>query len=404
MSKSEQAVIGALLQDNTKIDEIRALLKPVDFVDPRNSVIIAVIYAMQVGIDPLTVADKLKNDTGILVYLTECMNQCYAIDNLSIYANNVKEESKKRKILASAQRLIANPDNLDLHKQELMEIENDNVEQYHNIENLFTESLIRLDEKVNCGIETGFRDIDKALCGLQPGNLIVIAARPSIGKTLLALHMARHIGITNQLPTLFFSLEMQRYELCNRLISFYSEINSEKFLTKKFTEEEWKLLMIAQEKFTGSKLFIYDKPAITLDDIRCQARKLKNSEGLKSIFIDYIGLMGDKGENEVIRYGIISRGLKAIAKDFDVPVIAISQLNRELEKRQDKRPILSDIRQSGEIEQDADVIMFLYNGAGYKDIHCPPNIAELNVAKHRNGALAHINLRYNFSICEFRNY
>lgn len=404
MNISENAVIGGLLQDNARIDEVKALLQPADFSDPKNRLIINMIYCMKSAVDFVTVTDKFKNDSVIMSHLVQCINQCTSLDNLMSYVLNVKNESKKQKIIVSAQALLANPDLLDQHKQQLLELEIDTTNQYYSISDLYNTSLLNLDEKPNRGLLTGFREIDKALSGLQPGNLIVLAARPGMGKTLLALHIARHIGMINKFPTLFFELEMQKEELCHRLISFYSNMHFKKIRERNFANDDWQILMASQKYFQDTKLFIHDKANATLNDVRIQARHLKNREGLAALFVDHISLMGDCHENEVIRHGLISRGLKSIAKDFDIPVIAISQLNRKLEDRKCKRPILSDIRQSGEIEQDADVIMFLYNGAYYHDHDCPTGIAELEIAKHRNGECAQIKLRYDFSICEFRDY
>lgn len=415
---AETAVIGALLMHNDLLDDVLGELKEDDFsIHFLRRAFVAICEMRKRDptqpIDIITVTDHIKithkeNESMVFVELAEVANYSYSAANIKAYVEMVKKESNKRKtaqLLNLSAQKIANGDEdyLDYLRNGLMKIENNCPFVVTPFKDLLDQVMVRLQEDCEkgggiTGLPTGFYDLDDVTNGLQAADLIILAARPSMGKTLLMLNIADNISFikTNE-PVVLFSLEMPASQIIKRSLSRTSRVKGDILFKSKLNGEDWEKMSLALEQMGRSKLFINDNSRMSVYQMRSYCRKIRNEHGLKAVFIDYIGLMDGEGENETLRLGNISRDLKALAKDFNVPVFVLCQLNRKIEERKDRTPMLSDIRQSGNIEQDADIVMFLDRD---KDIGLE---AKLYIAKHRNGRLAEITLTLDLEHFEFKN-
>lgn len=416
---AENTVIGILLTTRDLWEDVTSELKEDDFCEyfcRRTFIAIGEMKKRDPNCvtDILTVSDYMPLDSGekhndVFRELAEIANNAFPSTNLKTYIEIVKKESNKRKLsalISLTQTKIFNDDEdyLDFVRQGLLDIENNTSFTITAYQDVMNEMIQRLEEDCNSGkaitgLASGFTELDDITNGLQNGDLIILAARPSMGKTLLMMNIADNISClcTNE-PCVLFSLEMPAIQISKRTLARVSGISGNLIFKAKLTDDHWLMISQAIEKLQTTKLFINDTSRMNVYQMRSYCRKIRNECGLKAVFIDYIGLMDGEGENETLRLGNISRDLKALAKDFNIPVVVLCQLNRKIEERKDRTPMLSDLRQSGNIEQDADLVIFLDRDkeAG-KD-------ATVTIAKHRNGRLAQFKLLLDLDHFEFKNY
>lgn len=407
---AEASLLGAMMLKQDAIAaaaEVRLIAA--DFYKPSHGHIFDAIESLYHRGDPadiVTVADELTRDglleaVGGKPYLIELQAGTPAISNASRYARIVEEFSLLRKLIGVAGEIAemgySMPDDvtavLDRAETMVFEVNGARVaDDMVPVKDLLADALDKLETlyergEAVTGVPTGFRDLDEKLAGLQPNNLIVVGARPAMGKTSFALGILAHAAMEANTTTLLFSLEMGRDEITQRLLTSEARVDASKLKTGNFDDRDWQKVTQAVGRLAEAPIFIDDNPNVTVMDIRAKARRLKARENLGLIIIDYMQLMTGRGraENRQVEVAEISRGLKILARELQVPVIALSQLSRTLESRQDKRPLLSDLRESGSLEQDADVVMFLYRDEVYNPESADKGAAEVIVAKHRNG-------------------
>jgi replicative DNA helicase len=407
--QAEESLLGAMLLSKDAISAGVESCKAGDFYRPAHGHIfeaICSLYAQGEPADPVTVADELKRADLLDVAggpgnLVALQASTPAIGNAVRYARIVSEHALLRRLIGVASEIAemgySLPEDVvgTLDKAEAMVfdiVERRVTDSLKPLRELLAASLDHLETlysrgDVITGMPTGYVDLDKRLCGLQPSALVIVGARPSMGKTSFALGMAAHAAIVKQQPVLFFSLEMSHLELTQRLLCSEARVDSSRMRTGKLDESDWPKVVNAIGTLGDAPLFIDDNPNLTVMEIRAKARRLKSREGLGLIVIDYLQLMSGQGwsENRQVAVSEISRGLKILARELSVPVVALSQLSRNLEARGDKRPVLADLRESGSLEQDADVVLFIYRDEVYNKESPDKGAAEIIVAKHRNG-------------------
>jgi replicative DNA helicase len=403
--EAEESVLGALLLDKDAIIGIAEFLDPSDFYDDRHREIFECaleLYEERIPIDVLTISERLKKrkvlkKVGGVSYLVEVANQVPTAAHVEHYGKIVKDAATKRSLMKAASTLVELSMDEGLAAEELLdkaESEVFSLTQRHlhkgfaPVRDALAESFDRLDELHKQaeglrGVPTGFKDLDDTLAGLQKSNLIIIAARPGIGKTTLALNISQNLAVKHKRPVGFFSLEMSKEELVDRLLVAQADIDAWRLKTGKLSEDDFTNLSNAMGELAEAPLFIDDTPALSILEMRTKARRLQVEAGVDLIIIDYLQLARSRQlENRVQEVSEISQGLKNLARELKIPVIAISQLSRAVEQRGEKRPQLADLRESGSIEQDADVVMFLW-----KESEDNPENLNLDIAKHRNGPL-----------------
>lgn len=409
--EAEKSVLGAILIDKDAIVEVAEAVKSEMFYNENHGLIYAAMIALYENRDPIdliTVADKLKKDKGLtrvggMAYLSELTNVVPTSANVVKYAALVKETYIKRQMISAAATLgeLAFDDSnelatiLDTAEKAVFSLSQKNIKRsFIPIKEALAESFDRLDELQKMegglrGVPTGFNDLDDVLAGLQDSNLIILAARPGVGKTALATNIAQYAAVEKKIPVGIFSLEMSNLELINRMLVGQAGIDAWKMKTGNLKPDDFEKLSEAMGILADSPLFIDDTPGQTILQMRTKARRLHSEVGIKLLVVDYLQLVvGDgKYENRVQEVGAISQGLKNLARELRIPVLALSQLSRAIENRGGKIPQLSDLRESGSIEQDSDVVMFLYrpddnNLEQYR----------LSIAKHRNGPLDQVSL------------
>ena len=408
--EAEASVLGALLLDKDAVIAVAEFLLHDDFYDERHKDIyeaVLSLYEERIPIDVLTVSEKLKKQKdlkkiGGASYLADIANKVPTAAHVEHYGRIVKDLAVKRALMKAASKLvefsldegISSADLLDKAESEVFSLSQKNVKKtFRPIRDVLAESFDRLDELHKQegglrGVATGFVDLDNATAGLQKSNLIILAARPGVGKTTLAMNIAQYAAITNKKHVGFFSLEMSVEELVDRLSVNVADIDAWRLKTGKLNEDEFTKLSTAYGILAEAPIYIDDTPALSILEMRTKARRLQVEHGLDLIIVDYLQLAKSRNlENRVQEVGEISQGLKNLARELKVPVIAVSQLSRGVESRTIKRPQLSDLRESGSIEQDADVVMFLWR----EDDDNHDNFI-LDIAKHRNGPLASISL------------
>ncbi len=418
----EEAILGCLLQDNTTFDEIGHILKPNDFNSRFNRDVFEVTSALISDgkkADIICVSQILKDryqekSDDSLVKVCDIAQSCYSPSNIKSYAELVKQSSIDRELIKLAQDVITSvhqkkENRLDYAQQRFSDLVEQVPSEISSVGDILGKVLSSIDQRQQCkglitGVPTGFIDLDKLTRGLHGGDLIILAGRPGMGKTLLAMNIAEHIAIQERCSVAIFSLEMSKQQLVERSLISVTRLDSEKVQTGTLEAESFARLSEAIPQLLGVKLFVDDCSSLSITDIRSKCRRIKREHGLSLVVVDYITLMSGEGENETIRIGNISRGLKLLARDLDVPVIAISQLNRSVEHRSDKRPTMADLRQSGSIEQDADLIMFIYRDEVYNRNSQDKGVAEIILAKHRNGNVGTVSLAFNGRHCRFDNF
>jgi replicative DNA helicase len=423
----EEAVLGAMLIDEKGVNEIIELLSPEVFYKKSHQLIyesIERLFRESEPIDLLTVSADLKKNknfepAGGDFYLISLSQKVSSSAHIEFHSRIILQKYIQRKLITISNEIIQKSYNestdvmdlLDEAESKLYDVAQGNIKtSTESAQNLVIRAKARIEEIAKqeglSGVSTGFEKLDKLTSGWQPSDLVIIAARPGMGKTALALSMARNISVQQKIPVAFFSLEMSSVQLITRLISSETGLSSDKLRTGKLADHEWQQLNIKVSDLESSPLFIDDSPSLTIFELRAKARRLASSHGIKLIIIDYLQLMNigssNKAGNREQEISTISRNLKALAKELDIPVIALSQLSRAVETRGGtKRPILSDLRESGAIEQDADIVSFLYRPEYYgitewdDDMKTPSEgQGEFIVAKHRNGALDSIKLKF----------
>lgn len=424
----EQALIGSMLIDNEIIKEVVEELQPDDFYDVGFRTVYEAIYDIasntSTGIDAVMIQDKMvKRDAPeeytSVDYLKGLMMSVISSATYKSYVKVVKDNSNRRKLIRIASEMLDNcyeaedtNDVLtDAEKKIFSAIQDSNTGDSKTIQKIMLDCLEEMETASKTtgsvtGIASGFIDLDYKTAGFQPSDLILIAARPSMGKTAFVLNIAEYIAVRNKTTTAIFSLEMSSAQLGKRLISMRSHVDSQRIRTGNLADDDWVSVINSCNEIGKSQLIIDDTPAISISELASKCRKYKQNNNLGIIIIDYIQLMtaGRRIESRQQEVSEISKSLKALARELKVPVIALSQLSREVEKRNDKRPMLSDLRESGAIEQDADVVMFLYRDDYYnKEDSKTPGIAEVIIAKQRNGPTGIIKLGWQAELTRFVN-
>ncbi len=432
--EGEQSVLGGLLLDNSAWDRAADLLNESDFYRYEHQLIFAAIQQLVSGSKPadvITVFEQLQmqgkaQDVGGLTYLNALAQSVPSAANMRRYAEIVRERAVLRKLVTASDEIATNAfspqgksvsDILDEAEAKIMKIGEEgsrNKQGFFAMDGLVVDLLDRVQELADngaedvTGVRTGFIDMDKMTAGLQKGDLIILAARPSMGKTAFALNIGENVAVNEGLPVAVFSMEMGASQLALRMVGSIGRINQQNLRTGRLSDDEWGRLSETVEKLRHANVFIDETPGLSPNELRARSRRLARQFGgtLGLIIVDYLQLMSGSGSNEENRatvIGEISRGLKALAKELQCPVIALSQLNRSVEQRTDKRPMMSDLRESGAIEQDADVIMFIYRDEYYNKESKIPGVAEIIIGKQRNGPVGSVHLGFIKSNTRFEN-
>jgi replicative DNA helicase len=431
--EAESSVLGGLLLDNGAWNRVGDLLVDNDFYRHEHKLIYAAIGALinaSKPADVITVNEQLQNqgkadEMGGLGYLNSLAQYVPSASNIRRYAEIVRERSILRKLVSASDEIATNAFNpqgkaidriLDEAEQKIFNIgeEGSRMKQgFQSMDTLVVELLDRVQEMADnpndiTGVPTGFYDLDRMTSGLQPGDMVVLAARPSMGKTAFAINIAEHVALNEGLPVAVFSMEMGASQLAVRVVGSIGRIDQGHLRTGKLNDDEWPRLTEAIEKLRTVSLHIDETPGLTPSELRANARRLARQCGkLGLIVVDYLQLMsgsgGSGGDNRATELGEISRGLKMLAKELQCPVIALSQLNRSVEQRTDKRPMMSDLRESGAIEQDADIIMFIYRDDYYNKDSKEPGVAEIIIGKQRNGPTGTVKLTFLKNLTRFES-
>ena len=418
--EAEGSVIGAMLIDNEAIMTASEIITGEDFYQRQMGIVydtMVELYNEGKPVEPVLLHTRLKEkgvpeEAGSIEVILRWMNQTPTSANIKYYAQIVAEKAVARRLIRLNEE-IANicytgsekvSDTLAEAEKRVFELaQRGGGSEFVPIRQVVIDVMKKIDAASRArgrvtGLETGFMDLDYKTSGLQPSDLVLIAARPSMGKTAFVLNLAQHIAFKREQPVAVFSLEMSKEQLVNRMLSLESHVDAQKIRTGRLNDEEWMNLVEGSANIAGSRLFIDDTPGISLAAMRSKCRKLKMEHDIQIVIIDYLQLMsGDSNSNVSSRQqeiSDISRGLKALARELNVPVVALSQLSRAVEQRPDHRPMLSDLRESGAIEQDADVVMFLYREGYYnRDLsEAEQRVAEVIIAKQRNGPIGTVNL------------
>ena len=431
--EGESSVLGGLLLDNSAWDRVGDLLTDGDFYRYEHRLIYSAIGMLINATKPadvITVFEQLQSqgradEVGGLGYLNSLAQFVPSASNIRRYAEIVRDRSILRKLVSASDEIATNAFNpngravsdiVDESEQKIFKIGEAgkrNNQGFQAMDSLVVKLLDRVTEMAEnpndvTGVPTGFYDLDRMTSGLQAGDLIVLAARPSMGKTALAINIAEHVALNEGLPVAVFSMEMGASQLAVRIVGSIGRIDQGHLRTGRLTDDEWPRLSEAIEKLRTISLHIDESAGLTSSELRANARRLSRQCGqLGLIVVDYLQLMSgtsSDGENRATELGEISRGLKMLARELKCPVIALSQLNRSVEQRPDKRPMRSDLRESGAIEQDADIIMFIYRDEYYsKDACKEPGVAEIIIAKQRNGPTGMVKLAFLRQITKFES-
>ncbi|MCS6873888.1 MAG: replicative DNA helicase [Pyrinomonadaceae bacterium] len=428
--EAEKIILGSILLDNSHISEAIEALKPEDFYSPfHRQIFRAMIELFQEGekIDALLVAEKLKKDNllermGGIATIINLTNGLHHLPNIFRYAKIVRDKALVRRLINSCNHIIsealaeetATEEILDKAEQAIFAISQERTTQgFAHIKPVAEQVLVKLKEYAEershalTGLATGFRDLDQLTSGLQKGDLIIVAARPGMGKTAFALTIAQNAAIYENAVVAVFSLEMSKEQLVMRMICSEARVDASRFRRGRISKDEWKRVAEALGKLSEAKIFIDDTPAISVLEMRAKARRLiSEQKRLDLIILDYLQLMRSSQRYESRQYEVsqISRELKSLAKELNVPVIAISQLSRAPESRNPPRPQMSDLRDSGSIEQDADVVIFIYREEYYRKTEENENMAEAIVAKQRNGPTDEVKLVFLKNFTRFENF
>lgn len=425
--EAEQAVLGAMLLSHDAVIVAMEKLQSQDFYRDVHRIIFEAmehLHRENKEIDVITLPDELKrmrklDDVGGLEYVLNLPNLVGSAANIEYYANIVAEKALARNLISTCTELTTEAYDGQKETEALLDDAERRILQLSDTKNrgdfasvgavveVTLDKITKLYENKAglTGLPTGFRDLDRMTSGLQPSDLILVAARPSMGKTAFTLNIAQNVGVRQHKTVAFFSLEMSQEQLVQRLLCQIAHIDSQKLRTGQLnSDEEWTRLTDACDKLYESPIYIDDTPGISVAEMRSKARRLKSEHGLDLIIVDYLQLMqGRNAESRQQEISEISRSLKALARELKVPLIALSQLSRSVESRQDKRPMLSDLRESGALEQDADIVSFLYREDYYDKETENQHITEVILAKHRNGPVGSVKLYFKNEFTLFLN-
>ena len=418
---AEQSVLGGLMLDSEAWDLVADRVSEADFYRQGHRIIFDAIRSLQDRAEPcdvITLSESLQargniDDAGGLTYLGELAQGTPSSANIAAYADIVRERSITRQLTQVGARIAEvgfNSDGrtvaelLDYAEQQVFDIAERGAKGkkgFVPIDQVLPEVIEQLDELFNSdrkltGLGTGFSDLDEKTAGLQKGDLIIIAARPSMGKTALAMNLAENVAIREREPVAIFSMEMPAKQLANRLLASLGRVDTKRLRTGDLSEDDWPRITSAVTLLSEAPIYIDDTPALSPLELRARVRRLKRQHGLGLIIVDYLQLMqaSGKNDNRTAEISEISRTLKSLAKEMEVPVVALSQLNRSLEQRPDKRPKMADLRESGAIEQDADLILFIYRDEVYNEDSDAAGTAEIIIAKQRNGPIGTLRLAF----------
>ncbi|MBM7693553.1 replicative DNA helicase [Peribacillus deserti] len=417
--EAEQAVLGAIFLEPSSLTLASEVLIPEDYYRNAHQKIFNVMVKLNdegKPVDLVTVTEELQaskqlEDVGGVSYLSELAGSVPTAANIEYYARIVEEKALLRRLIRTATNIASEGYSredevaslLGEAEKSIMEVaQRKNSGAFQNIKDVLVRAYDNIELLHNregdvTGIPTGFAELDRMTAGFQRNDLIIVAARPSVGKTAFALNIAQNVATKTSENVAIFSLEMGAEQLVMRMICAEGNINAQNLRTGSLTDEDWRKLTMAMGSLSNSGIFIDDTPGVRIGDIRSKCRRLKQEHGLGMILIDYLQLIqgnGRSGENRQQEVSEISRSLKALARELEVPVIALSQLSRGVEQRQDKRPMMSDIRESGSIEQDADIVAFLYRDDYYDKESENKNIIEIIIAKQRNGPVGTVSLAF----------
>lgn len=425
--EAEEAILGAILTNPVCLNRIIEYLDANTFYKPAHKHIykaILKLYADNHAIDIVTVSEMLREQdklesVGGRAYINDLALSVTTTANVEYYAKIVQEKAIKRSLINAGSEIVSmaydnrtTEDALDNAEKLIFDIaQKKSNTDLESIKDLVIPTFEKIEYRYNnrdtlTGVSTGFYDLDEMTSGLQKSDLIILAARPSMGKTAFALNIAQHVGLREKKPVAIFSLEMPKEQLVSRMMCSEAEVDSQRLKTGNMATTDWEKLTNTMSLFTDAPIYIDDTSGVTVMDIRAKCRRLAMQEkALALIVIDYLQLMeGNSTDDRFQQVSAISRGLKTLARELDVPIIALSQLSRAVESRNDKRPMLSDLRESGAIEQDADIVMFIYRDEYYnKEESENKGTAELVVAKHRNGPVGNVELLFQSSITKFKN-
>lgn len=429
-TEAEASLLGAILIDSDAIVKIADSITAIDFFDKRHERIyeaVVQLYEKRKAIDVLTLADQLKNNgylelVGGPAYLAELTNFVPTAAHAEQYAEIVAQKAMRRRLIAASQDMTnlgydeakGLKELIEEAETRLFEVSQQHVKQsVVSLETILSESFDRLDDlhkdkKKLRGIPTGFRDLDNILAGLQRSDLFILAARPSMGKTALALNFAHNVAVDAKEPVLVFSLEMSKEQLVDRLLAMESGVDAWALRTGNLTDADFEKIGQAMGTLSEAPMFIDDTPGITVSDLRTKARREAHQRPLGLIIVDYLQLMSGGGRfggegNRVQEISEISRGLKGVARELNVPLIALSQLSRSVESRSPQIPQLADLRESGSIEQDADVVAFIYREEYYNPETDRKKITDILIKKHRNGPTGAVELYFDNEKQRFRS-
>jgi replicative DNA helicase len=417
--EAEQAVLGAIFLEPSSLTLASEILIPEDFYRASHQKIFNVMLKLNdlgKAVDLITVteelaASKLLEDTGGVTYLSDIAASVPTAANIEYYARIVEEKSLLRRLIRTATGIASDGYSredevealLSEAEKSIMEVaQRKNAGAFHNIKDVLVRTYDNIETMHNrvgdiTGLETGFVDLDRMTAGFQRNDLIIVGARPSVGKTAFALNIAQNVAKKTGENIAIFSLEMGAEQLVMRLLCAEGNIDAQRLRTGSLTDDDWGKLTMAMGSLANTGIYIDDTPGVRISDIRSKCRRLAQEHGLGMILIDYLQLIlgsGRSGENRQQEVSEISRSLKQLARELKVPVIALSQLSRGVEQRQDKRPMMSDIRESGSIEQDADIVAFLYRDDYYDKESEAKNIIEIIIAKQRNGPVGTVQLAF----------
>lgn len=430
--EAEQSLLGGLLLDNRKFEDVSEHVGVKDFYSQSHRIIYKAISDILTAGEPadvITISEWLEQagqlqQVGGLAYVGMLANNTPSTLNIVTYAKIVREKGILRSLVEAANDIADtayNPEGktprevLDYSEKlvfDICERDGRSRQGFTSIKELLTRSIDRIEELFESqesitGIATGFNDLDNMTSGLQPGDLVIVAGRPSMGKTSFAMNIAEYVAVEKNLPVAIFSMEMPGEQLTMRMLASLGRINSNKIRTGRLNDEDWPRINTAVQLLDSSKLYIDDSPSLNPLELRSRARRLlRDHDQIGLIVIDYLQLMAsaEANDNRATELSAITRSLKMLAKEVNVPVIALSQLNRSLEQRPNKRPVMSDLRESGAIEQDADVILFIYRDEVYNSESEQKGAAEIIIGKQRNGPIGTVKLTFRGEYTRFENF
>jgi len=429
--ETEQHLLGGLMVDKLAYDKVSDIVTADDFYRKDHKLIFSAIAALATAgevFDVVTVMERLEKHgeldaAGGLEYLGTLANESTGAANARAYASIVRERSVMRQLISAGNDIagsVFHTDGRDASElvehaerlvYEIAEAGARGRQGFKALRDILPETVDRIDllsksDGDITGISTGYTEFDKMTAGLQGGDLIIIAGRPSMGKTTFAVNIAEYAAISGKVPTAIFSMEMPAQQLAFRMISSLGRVDQTYLRTGRFPDEDWSRINTAVQLMSEAPVFIDDTPGLSPNEIRSRARRLQREHGLGLVVVDYLQLMQVPGntENRATEISEISRGLKALAKELNVPVIALSQLNRSVEQRTDKRPVMSDLRESGAIEQDADLIIFIYRDEVYNPETPRKGVADIAIAKQRNGPIGDFPLTFVGRYTKFENF